>query len=43
MDHSAVIYLMGPDNKLVTVIPYQEDDATAISKLKNLAALTPTS
>jgi protein SCO1 len=43
MDHSAVIYLMGPDNKFVTIIPYQEDDASAIAKLKNLAALTPTS
>jgi protein SCO1/2 len=43
MDHSAVIYLMGPDGKFVTVIPYQEDDASAIAKLKNLAGLTPTS
>jgi len=43
MDHSAVIYLMGPDNQFVTVIPYQENDVTAIAKLKNLAALTPTS
>ena len=43
MDHSAVIYLMDPDGKFVTVIPYQEDDASAIAKLKNLGALTPTS
>jgi protein SCO1 len=43
MDHSAVLYLMGQDGKLVTVIPFQEDDASAIAKLKNLAALTPTS
>ena len=43
MDHSAIIYLMGPDDKFVTVIPYQEDDASAVAKLKNLAALTPTS
>jgi protein SCO1/2 len=43
MDHTAVIYLMGPDGKLVTVIPYQEDDTSAIGKLKNLAALPRTS
>jgi protein SCO1 len=43
MDHSAVLYLMGPDGRLVTVIPYQEDDASAIAKLKNLAALMPIS
>jgi protein SCO1/2 len=43
MDHSAIIYLMGPDDKFVTVIPDQEDDASALAKLKNLAALTPTS
>jgi protein SCO1 len=43
MDHTAVLYLMGPNGKLVTVIPYQEDDTSAIAKLKNLAALTPTS
>jgi protein SCO1 len=41
MDHTAVLYLMGPDGKLVTVIPYQEDDTSAIAKLKNLAALSP--
>ena len=43
MDHTAVLYLIGPDGKLVTVIPYQEDDTSAIAKVKNLAALTPTS
>jgi protein SCO1 len=43
MDHSAVIYLMGPNNKFITVIPYRESDTSAIGKLKNLAALTPTS
>ena len=43
MDHSAIIYLMGSDDKFVTVIPYQEDDASAIAKLKNLAVVTPTS
>jgi hypothetical protein len=34
---------MGPDGQLVTVIPYQEADTSAIAKLKNLAALTPAS
>src|SRR5579862_9926573 len=43
MDHSAIIYLMGPDDKFVTVIPYQEDDASAVAKLKNLVTSTPTS
>jgi protein SCO1 len=43
MDHSALIFLMGPDGKGVSVIPYQEDDASAIGKLKNLAALTSAS
>jgi protein SCO1 len=43
MDHTAALYLMGPDGELVTVIPYQEDDTSAIAKLKNLAAVTPTS
>jgi protein SCO1 len=45
MDHSANIYLMGADDEFVTVIPYQEADASAVAKLKNLAASasTPTS
>jgi len=43
MDHSAIIYLMGPNNKFITVIPYRESDASSIAKLKNLAAITPTS
>ncbi len=42
MDHSAIIYLMGSDDTFVTVIPYQEDDASAVAKLKSLVA-TPTS
>ena len=40
MDHSTITYLMGPEGKLVTVIAYQEDDASAIAKLKNLLSLT---
>jgi protein SCO1 len=43
MDHSAIIYLMDPDDTFVTIIPYQEDDASALAKLKNLAARTPMS
>jgi len=43
MDHTAVIYLMSSDDKFVTVIPYQENDASALAKLENLAATTPTS
>jgi protein SCO1/2 len=43
MDHSAIIYLMGADDHFVTVIPYQEDDVSALAKLRSLAGLTPTS
>jgi protein SCO1/2 len=43
MDHSAIIYLMTADGRLATVIPYQEDDTTALAKLRNLASLTPSS
>jgi protein SCO1/2 len=43
MDHSAVIYLMSSEQKLVTVLPYQEDDNSALAKLENLIATTPTS
>lgn len=43
MDHSAMIYLMGPDDKFVTLIRYQEDDASALAKLRKLAAIAPTS
>ncbi len=43
MDHSTITYLMGPEGNLVTVIAYQEDDASALAKLKNLLTLTPSS
>ena len=43
MDHSAIIYLMGPDGKFDAVIAYQENDAAALAKLKNLVAMTPSS
>lgn len=41
MDHSAMIYLMNADGKFDTVIPYQEKDATALIKLRNLGATAP--
>lgn len=43
MDHSAIIYLIGPDENLVNAIAYQENDASALAKLKNLATLKPSS
>ena len=38
MDHSAVLYIMDPNVRFVGVIPYQEDTAKAVAKLKKLAA-----
>ena len=43
MDHSAMIYLMGPNDNFVTVIPYHQDDASALVKLRGLIAMKPTS
>lgn len=43
MDHSSITYLMGPDGKFVSVIAYQEDDASALAKLRNLVATLPSS
>jgi len=43
MDHSSIIYLMGPNGKFGSVIAYQENDASAVAKLRNLVALTPSS
>lgn len=43
MDHSAMIYLMGPEGQFVTLIRYQEDDASALGKLKKLAVNAPVS
>jgi protein SCO1 len=42
-DHFAIIYLTGPEDEFVTVIPYQEDDAAALAKLRNLVSMAPTS
>ena len=38
MDHSASLYMMDPNVRFVGVIPYQEDTAKAVAKLKKLAA-----
>ena len=38
MDHTATVYLMGPDNKLAGTIDYQESEDVALQKLKNLIA-----
>lgn len=43
MDHSSIIYLMGSDAKFISMIAYQENDASAVAKLRNLVALTPSS
>ena len=43
MDHSTVTYLMEADGAFDTIIAYQEDDASALAKLKKLIAPTPTS
>jgi protein SCO1 len=43
MDHSSMLYLMSPDETFITLIRYQEDDASAIGKLKKLVALAGTS
>jgi hypothetical protein len=34
---------MGPDGNFVNVLAYQESDASALAKLKNLVAITPSS
>jgi protein SCO1 len=43
MNHSATIYLMTADDKFDTVIPYQENDAAALAKLRELIATAPSS
>jgi protein SCO1 len=43
MDHSSILYLMDPDEKFISTIAYQENDNTAVAKLRRLAALAPSS
>jgi protein SCO1/2 len=43
VDHSSIIYLMYADGQFDTVIAYQEKDATALSKLRNLVSSVPPS
>ena len=43
MDHLTLMFLMETDGTLDTVIPYGEDDASAVAKLKKLASPAPTS
>lgn len=43
MDHSAIIYLMDADGKFVSIIAYQEADASALTKLRNLLGSAPSS
>lgn len=38
-----MMYLMGTDGKMVSAIVYQEDDASALKKLRNLVATLPSS
>jgi protein SCO1 len=40
MDHSAAVYLMDPNEKFVDTIVYEEDEASALAKLKRLVALS---
>ena len=36
MDHTAMVYLMGADGKFAGVIPYREDSAVSLKKLRRL-------
>jgi len=40
MDHSSIIYLMAANRKFVSTIAYQENDAAALAKLRNLLGTT---
>jgi protein SCO1/2 len=43
VDHSAIIYLIYADGQFDTVIPYEEKDAAALAKLRNLVVSAPPS
>jgi protein SCO1 len=43
MDHSSIMYLMGADGKMSNAIAYQEDDASALKKLRSLIGAPPSS
>jgi protein SCO1/2 len=43
MDHSSMIYLMDASENFDAIISYQENDASAVAKLKSLALQAPTS
>jgi protein SCO1 len=43
LDHASIIYLMNADGQFGTFIRYQETDATALIKLRNLATSVPPS
>jgi protein SCO1/2 len=43
VDHPAILYLMGPNGGFVDIIHYQEDDASAVDKLRRLASLAGSS
>ena len=43
MDHSSMIYLISAEETVDSIILYQENDASAVAKLKNWASQAPTS
>jgi cytochrome oxidase Cu insertion factor (SCO1/SenC/PrrC family) len=43
MDHSSMTYLMDASENFAAIISYQENDASAVAKLKSLALQAPTS
>ena len=41
MDHSSIIYLMGPDGRFVTHMPYTTDAAKLAAELKETLRTSP--